>query len=162
MALLRLLSYSLVWCRFPAVPLLLLLLAVSACQPQKALEGRGLLPVPPADQLTAGGPAPLAPFDQPLGNAAFARTVFRTPGPANIEVTVRDAIVAPHAEGQLPASAGPVLIELNSGSGSAVAGSKTLDLSSEQPAAFPAGAVITLKSSGDIPLVVRFYTLEGN
>jgi len=161
MALSRPLVHSLVWRRLPAVPLLVLLLAVSACQPQKALEGHGLLPEAPPDQTTSAAPAPQAPFDQPLGNAAFARTVFQTQGPSNIEITVRDVIVGPHAEGLLAAAPGPVIIDLNSGSGSATAGGKTLELSFEQPASFPAGAAITLKNGGNIPLVARLYTLEG-
>jgi hypothetical protein len=161
MALLRPLKHDLLWCRFSAVPLPLLLLAISACQPQKAAEGRGLLPAAPPDQVTSAAPPSAAPFDQPLGNAAFARTVFHTQGPQNIEITVRDVIVGPHAEVQLAAAAGPVLMDLTSGSGRAAAAGKTLDLSSEHPAAFPAGAAITLNNSGDVPLVVRLYTLEG-
>jgi hypothetical protein len=48
-----------------------------------------------------------------------------------------------------------------SGKGSAAAGGKTLDLSSQHPASFPAGAAVALKNSGDSPLVVRLYMLEG-
>ena len=163
MALLQSPKNSLVCCRFAAFPLLLflLLLALSACQPQKAVEGHGLLPEAPPDQTTSAAPAPQAPFDQPLGKAAFSRTVFQTQGPSNIEITVRDVIVGPHAEGPLAAAAGPVIIDLNSGSGGATAEGKTLELSSERPVSFPAGAAITLKNSGDVPLVARLYTLEG-
>lgn len=148
---------SLVWGRRLAVPLLLSV--VLACN-QKAQEGHGLLPPAPADQSVSANSSP-APFDQSLGKAAFARTVLHTAGPANIDVTVRDAIVGPHGDAQLPDSAGPVIVDLLSGKGSAAAGGKTLDLSSQQPASFPAGAAVTLNNSGDSPLVVRLYMLEG-
>jgi hypothetical protein len=130
-----------------------------ACN-QKALEGHGLLPPAPADQTTSAVPPP-SPFDQTLGNAGFTRTVLHTAGPANIDVTVRDAIVGPRAEAQLPAAAGPILIDLRSGAGSAIANGKTLDLSSQEPASLPAGVTITLKNGGNTPLVVRLYFLEG-
>jgi hypothetical protein len=145
------------WGRCLAVPLLFSV--VLACN-QKAQEGHGLLPPAPADQTTSANSSP-APFDQPLGKAAFARTVLHTAGPANIDVTVRDAIVGPHGEVELPDSGGPVIVDLLSGKGSAAAGGKMLDLSSQQPASFPAGAAVTLKNSGDSPLVVRLYMLEG-
>ena len=148
---------SRVWCRRLAVPLLLSV--VLACN-QKAQEGHGLLPPAPADQTTSATPAP-TPFDQTLGNAAFARTRLHTSGPANIDVTVRDAVVGPRAEAQLEASAGPIIVDLLSGAGSAAAGGKTADLSSQNPASFPAGTALTLKNSGDAPLVVRLYVLEG-
>jgi len=147
------------WRRVLAAPLLLLTL--SACGPGKAREGHGLLSPAPADQVNSAAPAPASPFNETLGNAGFARTVFHTTGPSNTEITVRDAIVGPHTEAQLPASAGPVLIDLKSGSGSAAAGGKTADLSEQQPASFPANAAITLKNGGDTPLVVRLYVLEG-
>jgi hypothetical protein len=159
MALLRSRMHFFGWRRALAAPLLLL--AVSACQPPKAQEGHGLLPPAPADQVTSAAPAPAAPFDQSLGKAAFARTVFRSPGPSNTEITVRDAIVAPHADAQLAASAGPVLIDLQAGGGTVDGGGKSVELDSLHPAAFPAGAAVTLKNTGDVPLVVRLYTLEG-
>jgi hypothetical protein len=120
-----------------------------------------LLPPAPADQIAAPGPAPAAPFDQKLGNAAFARTVFQTAGPSNTEITIRDAIVGPHAEGQLSASGGPVLIDLHAGTGGAEVGGRGVELNLHHPAAFPAGTAVTLKNTGDTPLVVRLYTLEG-
>jgi hypothetical protein len=87
--------------------------------------------------------------------------VLHTAGPANIDVTVRDVIVGPHGEAQLPDFGGPLIVDLLSGKGSGVAGGKTLDFSSQQPASFPAGAAVVLKNSGDSPLVVRLYMLEG-
>jgi hypothetical protein len=134
---------------------------LSGCQPQKALEGHGLLPEAPPDQTSSAAAAPQEPFDQSLGKGAFARTVFQTLGPSNTEITVWDVIVGPHAEGSLAAAAGPAIIDVKSGAGSATADQKTLDLSSEHQASFPAGAAITLKNDGDTPLVARLYTLEG-
>jgi hypothetical protein len=148
---------SLVWGRCLAVPLLLSF--VLACN-QKTQEGHGLLPPAPADQTTSANSSP-APFDQLLGNAGFARTVLHTTGPANIDVTVRDVIVGPHGEAQLPDSGGPLIVDLLSGKGSGAAVGKTLDLSSQHTASFPAGAAVALKNSGDSPLVVRLYMLEG-
>ena len=157
MALSQLFAYSLLWGPRLAVPIVLS--AVLACN-QQAQEGHGLLPPAPADQTKSAIPPP-APFDEPLGNAGFARTVLHTAGPAGIDVTVRDAIVGPHAEAQLAASAGPVLIDLKSGTGSATAGEKTTDLSAQKPTSFPAGAAIALKNTGETPLVVRIYVTEG-
>jgi len=157
MALSHLFARSLLWGRSLAVPLVLC--AVLGCNHQ-AQEGHGLLPPAPADQ-TKSAISPPAPFDQQLGNAGFARTVLHTAGPAGIDVTVRDAIVGPHGEAQLAASAGPVLIDLKSGAGSATAGPKTADLSAQKPTSFPAGETIALKNSGDTPLVVRIYVMEG-
>lgn len=148
---------SLVWGRCLAVPLLFSV--VLGCN-QKTQQGRGLLPPAPKDQTASTNSSP-APFDQPLGNTGFARTVLHATGPANIDVTVRDVIVGPHGEAQLPDSGGPLMVDLLSGKGSGVAGGKTLDLSSQQPASFPAGVAVALKNSGDSPLVVRLYLLEG-
>jgi hypothetical protein len=147
------------WRRFVAAPLLFLTLL--ACAPDKAREGRGVLSPAPADQVNSAAAAQAFPFNETLGSAGFARTVFHSTGPANTEITVRDAIVGPHAEAQLPASAGPLLIDLKSGSGSADAGGKTTGLSEQQPASFPANVAITLKNGGGTPLVVRLYVLEG-
>lgn len=160
MALWQPLRNSLAFRPFPVLLFLLLLIAASGCKPEKALEGHGILPDAPADQTAFAVEPAKAPFDQPLGEAAFARTVFQTTGPSNIAITVRDVIVGPHAEAAL-AAAGPVVIDVNSGSGSATAGSKTLELNLGGAVSFPAGVAIALKNSGDISLVLRVYTLEG-
>jgi quercetin dioxygenase-like cupin family protein len=144
----------------PFLVLMLLLTAASGCQPEKALEGRGLLPDAPADQTASAAEPAKAPFDQPLGEGAFARTVFQTTGPSNIAVTVRDVIVGPQAEAPL-AAAGPVVIDVNSGSGTASSGGKTLDLSLGNAVSFPAGVAIAVKNTGDTSLVLRLYMLEG-
>jgi|HubBroStandDraft_3_1064219.scaffolds.fasta_scaffold119336_1 hypothetical protein len=145
----------------PWLPLLILLFTCSGCQPPKAPEGHGLLPESPADQTISAAAAPSRPFDQPLGKGALGRTVFQTPGPSKTEITVSDVVVGPHEEGSLPTATGPVLIDVRSGSGSVAADGKTLDLSSERLISVSAGAAITLKNSGDAPLVLRLYTVEG-
>ena len=133
--------------------------AVLACN-RKAQDGRGLLPPAPPGQATSTV-ASSAPFDQTLGTAAFARTVFHTAGPANLEVTVRDVIIGPHAEAQLPPPPGPVVIDTRSGAGTVSAGAKTAELSMQQPASLAAGMAIALKNGGGTPLVLRLYMLEG-
>ena len=133
--------------------------AVLACN-RTAPDGRGLLPPAPQGQATSTVASP-SPFDQTLGTAAFARTLFHTAGPANLEVTVRDVIIGPHAETQLPAPAGPVVIDTRSGTGTVSAGAKTAELSMQQPASLPAGMAIALKNGGGTPLVLRLYMLEG-
>lgn len=139
----------------------LILFVCSGCQPQKALEGHGLLPEAPADQNTSAASAPRLPFDQSLGGAAFARTVFQTPGPSNTQITVRDVVVGPHAEGSLTTTAGPAFIDVKSGTGSAKAAGKSLELVSDHPVSVPAGEAFTIKNSGDTPLVARLYVVEG-
>jgi hypothetical protein len=144
----------------PRIFLVFLVFTTALACNRKAKDGRGLLPPAPAGQATSAVASP-APFDQTLGTAAFARTVFRTAGPASLEVTIRDVIIGPHAEAQLPLPAGPVVIDTRSGAGTASAGTKTADLSMQQPASFPAGTPIALKNGEGTPLVLRLYLLEG-
>ena len=143
------------------VSLIVFLLTGGGCQPEKAVEGRGLLPEAPPDQTTSTAAPTKFPFDQPLGETAFVRTVFQTSGPSNIAVTVRDVIVGPHGKALLPAVAGPVVIDVSSGSGSALIGDKKLELSLQNPVSVPAGATVALANTTDLPLVLRLYLLEG-
>ena len=131
------------------------------CQPQKALEGHGLLPPAPSGQDTSTAPAPATPFTQTDGKAAFARMMLQTAGPANTQITVRDLIVGPRGDAQLTIADSASLIEVYSGAGSVASGTITVALTLHQPVILPEGSRANINNSGDAPLMVRLYTVEG-
>jgi hypothetical protein len=139
----------------------LLSAALCACGGRKAVEGHGLLPSAPAGQTKAIGPPPKAVFDQALANSAFARTVFQASGPSNLQVTVRDVIIGPHGTVILPATWAPMLLDPVSGTGSAGAGQNTSEVAPYHAITFRAGSAVSVKNTGEAPLVMRLYSFEG-
>ena len=148
------------WSR--AATIALLALGLSACEGlKKAPDGRGLLPPPPNGELTSVGATPAKPFVERIGEATFARTVFATAGPSGTKIEIRDTVIGPRTEGRFGPVPGPVVFDLRSGIGSARTENKELEFSFQHPVSFPAQAAITLKNTGDVPLVLRVYLLEG-
>lgn len=136
--------------------------ALGSCSKlHEAPEGGGPLPPPPPGPLPMAGEAPALPFDDQLGDGAYARDVFGAAGPPGTEVAIRDLLIGPRAEGRLPGAPGPVVIDVHSGSGSAIAGGRTLELSVERPVSLPAGTSASLTNSGETPLSARLYYVIG-
>ncbi len=138
----------------------LLAFGTYACVTQN--DGRALLPPPPPSAYQAAALASDARFAQISGTQAFSRSVYQeASGPANTKVEILDTVVAPRHSVQIPAGAGPVLIDLRSGTGTVEAGSKTSTLSLQTPVSVPAGVQFTIKNPGLLPLMLRLYKVTG-
>jgi hypothetical protein len=137
-----------------------LVLFMVACK-RGAREGHGLLPPPPAGQLPVAGGEPTAPFDQQLAKGVLARSVLRTPGPSDTEIQIRDIIVGPHAETRLETLPGMVIVDVRSGTGSLSVGTKTMQLSMQQPVSLQGGETGVLRGGDRVPLALRLYVVKG-
>jgi len=138
------------------------LLAFAACICFAQTGGRGLLPAPPPSAYQESGSHPEKPFVPISGEHAFSRSVFQEPsGPANTRIEVVDLVIAPRQSLQMPAGAGPVVIDLRSGTGTVSAGTRLSGLSLQSPVSVAAGFPFAIKNPGLLPLMVRLYKVEG-
>ena len=127
-----------------------------------AADGRSLLPPPSALDLAKPGLPPAVPFAQSMGAGSFSRSVFQEPnGPAGTKIEMIDAVIASRKSASLPAAAGPVVVDLRSGSGNVSASTKLSVLSFTTPVSVPAGNAVLITNTGLQPLVVRLYIVEG-
>jgi hypothetical protein len=136
----------------------LIALGLLGCSgPGPHAEGRGLLPPPPPGPIAVAASRPTAAFDEPLGPAAFSRTLLTTTGPLDTALDVRDVIVGPRGEAQLPASKAPLVVDVHAGRGRATTGTTAVDLVPDRPITLPAGAAVSLQNTDALPLFARVY-----
>jgi len=151
------------WCRIVfAMTAAWSLMPVMGCCATSGADGRSLLSPPSTADLAKPGLPPVLPFAQTLGAGSFSRSVFQEPnGPAGTKIELIDAVIASRKSANFPAAAGPVLIDLRSGSGNVSASAKISILSFTTPVSVAAGNAVLITNTGLQPLVVRLYIVEG-
>ena len=118
------------------------------------------LPPPPAGAAEYPARTPGAPFERIGGQNAAMRTIFQGPGPDNSRIEIREIIVGPRADVELPPMPGPALVDPRSGAGSMKAGERSEALATANTVAVAAGVPLALSNSADVPLVVKLYVVE--
>jgi hypothetical protein len=125
---------------------------------REAFVSKGVLS-PPAEQVTFAGSTPEHPFKLEAGNI-LSRSVFRTSGPSNSQIEVRDVMLPPHAKGQLGPLPGPALLDAYAGQGTISFGDVADQFSAGHMRSVPAGRALAFENSGSYPMVLRLYVFE--
>jgi quercetin dioxygenase-like cupin family protein len=146
---------------FAAAALVMIVsIAVSAQEPQRAPEGRGLLPRPTEMPATLGGAPSLHPFARDL-SGGFSRTIFETDEDPNFKLIIRDFSFPPNRQSHTITLPSGAFVQLLSGLGEISVANQRLTLTTGARTAVPAGVPIAIVNDGQQPSVVRALIVEG-
>ncbi len=117
------------------------------------------LPPPPAGELKFAGTPPAHPFARQPDNY-YARTTFETDGPGNVHIEVRDLLIPPRSKSTVPASSGPVIVDVTSGKATLSTGDKPEALTVGAMRSLPAGRALQFENRDAGPALVRVYVIR--
>jgi hypothetical protein len=120
----------------------------------------GPLPPPPATAKVFAGAPPAIPFESIGNQAGSMRTVFKGPGPGNLEIEIRELIVGPRTMVRLEALPGPTLVNPRSGEGTLKTGDHTARLDIANVVSGTSSVPLEFQNTSDAPLVLTLYLVE--
>ena len=88
------------------------------------------------------------------------RTVFKGPGPGNLEIEIRELIVGPRTMVRVDALPGPTLVNPRSGEGTLKTGDHTARLDIANVVSGMSGVPLEFQNTSDAPLVLTLYLVE--
>ncbi len=119
-------------------------------------------PLAPAPNDAAFAPLPssVRAFQRRGDEHAVGRAVYSSAGPDDTAIEISDLVVGPGAQANLPPERAARVLDARSGLGNAVISSRKEELSPMRPILLPAGSETVLRNDGDVPLLVRIYTVR--
>jgi hypothetical protein len=133
-------------------------IAAFAQEPQRAPEGRGLLPRVAETPTTADNTPPHAFRPDPSG--AFSRTIFETNEHPDFKLVIRDFSFPPDRQPHTITLPSAALLHLLGGSGEIKIAKQRLTLTPLERSAVPSGSPIDVVNDGEQHVVVRALILE--
>ena len=118
-----------------------------------------LPPPPPTAKAYAGAPAAI-PFESIGNQSGSMRTVFKGPGPGNLEIEIRELIVGPRTMVRLDPLPGPTLVNPRSGEGTLRTGDRTVRLDIANVVSGASGVPLEFQNASEAPLVLTLYLVE--